>query len=348
MKIEIDFKNTKNNNYTIFINELDKINLNGKVAIITNTTIAPLHVEKFISHVKAKELQVIQIPDGEEYKNLKTIENILNQLFELKFNRHSTLIAFGGGVVGDITGFCASIYQRGIDFIQVPTTLLACVDASVGGKTGVNNAYGKNLIGSFYQPKAVYCQTEFLKTLPMREFRAGIAEIVKKAVVLDKDLLEFLENNDLYDETILPQAIEKSLKLKAKIVAKDENEKGLRSVLNYGHTFAHVVENQTDYKRFLHGEAVALGMIMANELALHVKLLSKSDNERIYNLLEKYNLIFDYKIEDIDRFYEMFFLDKKSLDNNVRFVLPSGIGSYEFKDDLSKESVLNGIRKFYQ
>ncbi len=346
MKIDINFKPQTSKDYTIFIDELGTIDLKGKVAIITNHTISRLHLKRIKELIRAENLHVISIEDGEEYKNLKTIEKILNQLFELKFNRNSTLIAFGGGVIGDMTGFCASIYQRGIDFVQVPTTLLAMVDASVGGKTGVNNSYGKNLIGSFYQPKNVYCQSEFLDTLPQREFSAGVAEIVKMAVVFDKDFFRWLEKIDLKNKEDLSKTIEKCVKLKAKVVAQDEKEKGLRAVLNYGHTFAHVIERQTRYKKFLHGEAVSIGMVMANKLALKLGFINENENKRIYELLKKHNLPVTYHIKDVDEFYEAFFLDKKSLDANILFILPKGIGSHSFEKSLDKDILLEVLRDF--
>ncbi len=345
MQIDIDFTAKKSSDYTIFINELQSIKLSGKVAIITNPTVADLHLQTLKQCIDADELHVISIPDGEEYKNLEHIEYILNELFKLRFNRHSTLIAFGGGVIGDMSGFCASIYQRGIKFIQVPTTLLSMVDASVGGKTGVNNSYGKNLIGSFYQPSSVYVQTDFLKTLPQREFSAGFAEIVKMALCFDEEFFCFLESVDLSDEDILAKVIQKSLQIKAKVVAKDEQEKGLRAALNYGHTFAHVIEAQTKYKSYLHGEAVAIGMVMANALSVELGLIQSSQAQRVKKLLQKYDLPVNYKIDDMDAFYEAFFLDKKSLDANVLFVVPK-FGGFEFRKDLSKELLLKVLREF--
>ncbi len=346
MKIDINFKPQSSKNYSIFIDELEQIELSGKVAIITNPTVAGFHLESLMQRIKADELHVISISDGEEYKNLEGIEYILNELFKLKFNRHSTLIALGGGVIGDMTGFCASIYQRGINFIQVPTTLLAQVDASVGGKTGVNNFYGKNLIGSFHQPLGVYCESEFLKTLPKREFDAGFSEVAKMAVILDANFFTWLEAHHMSKKEHLNMGIKKSIELKAKVVAEDEKEKGIRAALNYGHTFAHVIERQTGYKKYLHGEAVAMGMMMANALSCELGLLSKDESERIRKLLQSYDLPLDYKVKDAQGFYEALFLDKKSLDKNVLFVLPRSIGGFEFRTDVKKETVLKVLRKF--
>lgn len=346
MQVDIKFSNKQSKDYKVFINELDCIDVNSKVAIITNTTVGKLHLDTLKQKIKCKSLHVITIPDGEKYKNLQTVQEILNQLFELKFNRSSTLIAFGGGVVGDITGFCASIYQRGIDFIQVPTTLLAQVDASVGGKTGVNNTYGKNLIGSFYQPKAVYCESLFLKTLPTREFNSGVSEIIKMAVVLDKDFVQFLDSNLLNTDENIAKAVERSIKLKTNVVMQDENEKGVRAVLNYGHTFAHVIENQTNYEKYLHGECVSIGINMANELAKKLAFMNENECEVIANIIKKYNLPLEYKIKDVNEFYEAFFLDKKSLDENIMFVLPKNLGSFSFEKNIPKHVVLDALRKF--
>jgi len=346
MQVHIDFSNTPQNNYTVYIDELKQIELNSKVAVITNPKVAGLHLGKLLSAIKAKELYIITVPDGEEYKNQESINNLLDNLFNHKFDRSSTLIAFGGGVIGDMTGFLASQYQRGINFIQVPTTLLSQVDASVGGKTGINNPYGKNLVGAFYQPKAVYIETSFLDTLPKREFGAGIAEIVKMAVTFDKEFFDFLEKANLHDKKDLAKAIEKSVRTKAKVVELDEKENGVRAVLNYGHTFAHVIEHETNYREFLHGEAVSIGIIMANKLAQNLGLLTQEEALRIKNLLQKYNIPTSYKIKDIERFYGDFFLDKKTRDSSITFILPKGIGGYEIKKDIDKDIILKTLREF--
>jgi len=271
---------------------------------------------------------------------------ILENLFNHRFERNSVLIAFGGGVIGDMTGFAASIFQRGIDFIQIPTTLLSQVDASVGGKTGINNRFGKNLVGAFYQPQAVYIETAFLDTLPKREFGAGVAEIVKMAVTFDADFFTFLENANLYEKKDLANAILKSVQTKAYVVGQDEKEKGIRAVLNYGHTFGHVIENLTGYKKYLHGEAVSIGMVMANRLAVKLGLLSEKDAERIRTLLEKYELPTYYRIVDVETFYDAFFMDKKTQNATIKFILPKGIGSYEVVKGLDKEIVLDTLREF--
>jgi len=339
MKVNVK---TPNKEYEILISKLPEIEIEGKVAIITNPKVSGLHINYLTNHLKAKELHIITLPDGEEYKNIKSINYALDRLFDAKFDRNSTLIAFGGGVIGDMTGFAASIFLRGIKFIQIPTTLLSMVDSSVGGKTGINNKYGKNLIGSFYQPEAVFIDTHFLSTLEKREFAAGMAEVIKMAVMFDKEFFENIKNNNLSIEEIIKRSVE----LKAEVVNQDEKEKGIRSVLNYGHTFAHVIENETEYKKYLHGEAVAIGMVMANELSVELGYLTKTEAEDIKKVLKSQNLPTEYKIKDINSFYEHFFLDKKTTDNKIKFIIPNHIGEYKIINNIDKEIILNILRKF--
>ncbi|MFK5882152.1 MAG: 3-dehydroquinate synthase [Sulfurospirillum sp.] len=346
MKVNIKLTNPKDRSYNVLIDELKELKFSTKAAIITNPTVAKFHLDEVKSLIKSDELYVITIPDGEKYKNMDTIEFILNECFKHRLDRKSILIALGGGVIGDMTGFAASIFQRGIEFVQIPTTVLSQVDASVGGKTGVNSKYGKNLIGSFWQPKAVHCETKFLKTLPKREFNAGIAEIIKMAVTFNAEFFKWLEKCDLRSESDLKTAILKSIETKAKVVSLDEREAGVRAVLNYGHTFAHVIENETKYKVFLHGEAVSIGMVMANELALRLGLMSSEEAIRIKYLLQRYELPTDYEIKSADDFYEHFFLDKKSNKNKITFVLAKGIGDYEMKKDIDKSLIMDILRDF--
>lgn len=335
-----------NTKYDITIDTLTKQYFDRKVVIVTNPTVSALHLEYLKEKISAKELSVVTIPDGEQYKHMQTIEDILEHCFLKKLNRNSLLIAFGGGVIGDMTGFAASIYQRGIDFIQVPTTLLSQVDASVGGKTGVNNKFGKNLVGAFHQPIAVNIDPHFLTTLPKREFGAGIAEIVKMAVTFNKDFFSWLEQNDLNDKENIKTAIAKSVETKAWVVCQDEKEKGLRAALNYGHTFGHVIENETNYNTYLHGEAVGIGMVMANALACKIGYMNEEEALRVKKLLEKYDIPTSYKIEDVEDFYEHFFLDKKSLDNKIKFIVPKSIGDCEITDEISKEDVIQVLKGF--
>jgi 3-dehydroquinate synthase len=278
---------------------------------------------------------------------METVLSILDRLFEVRFDRSSLLIALGGGVIGDMTGFAASLYQRGIGFVQMPTTLLSQVDASVGGKTGVNNRWGKNLVGAFYQPEAVYIDPAFLETLPEREYAAGIAEVIKMAVMFDRDFFEFLERSDLRDPAVAVEMIARSVTLKAEVVNQDEKEAGIRAVLNYGHTFGHVIENETNYERYLHGEAVAIGMVMANELAVDLGLLSREEAERIRRLLERWKLPVRYPLKDPEEFYEHFFLDKKSSRGRIKFILPGGaIGTHLIRDDVPPERVKGVLERF--
>jgi len=339
MKVNIT---TPNKTYDILIDTLPEITLDKKVAVITNPTVAGYHLNYLLNKLKAKELKIITLPDGEEYKTMEYITYALDRMFDAKYDRNSLIIAFGGGVIGDMSGFAASIFLRGIEFIQIPTTLLSMVDSSVGGKTGINNKYGKNLIGAFYQPEIVYIDPHFLSTLPAREFSAGMAEVIKMAVMFDKEFFEKLERNELN----IKEIIKRSVELKAWVVNQDEKEKGIRSVLNYGHTFGHVIENLTNYKTYLHGEAVAIGMVMANELSKELGFLSEEEANRIKTLLQKHNLPTAYKIKDVEEFYEHFFADKKTLDNKIKFIIPEKIGKFKIVENIDKEKIIKVLEKF--
>lgn len=328
------------------LQELDFSTKYSKVLLVTNNNIANFYLDWIKVKILHPNMKVFCLEDGEDTKNFDTVQKIIDFALQEKLDRKSLMIAFGGGVVSDIVGFVSGIYQRGIDFINIPTTLLAQVDASVGGKTGINTIYGKNLVGLFHQPSAVYIDTYFLKTLPKREFNSGIAEIIKVAVCFDEDFFCFLENNDLYCEEILQKAIQRSVELKAKIIMEDEREKGIRAGLNYGHTFGHVIELETEYKQFLHGEAVTMGMIMANALALKEKMINKEEAERILKLLKKYDLGEDYKIKDKVLFYQRFFLDKKTQNDKLHFILPQGIGKMCICDNIAKENIMEILGEF--
>jgi len=346
MQVNIPLKQVIDNSYDITIDTIPEVYFDKKVAIVTNPKVAGLHLSYLLSKISAKELYIITVADGEEYKNQSSIDTILESLFNHRFNRKSMLIAFGGGVIGDMTGYAASIYQRGIEFIQIPTTLLSQVDASVGGKTGMNNSYGKNLIGAFHQPQAVYIDPYFLQTLPKREFGAGVAEIVKMAVTFNKEFFEYLEKVDLNDTKNLQEAIKQAVETKASVVAQDEKEHGLRAALNYGHTFGHVIENETQYKHYLHGEAVAIGMVMANKTAVVMGSMSESEAQRVENVLQKYDLPVDYVIKDEKSFYETFYLDKKSSDASITFIIPKNIGAVVITDTINKELILDVLKTF--
>ena len=347
MIIPIEITQADRVNYNIYIDKLPQLEFDNRVAIVTNPTVAKYHLESVVKKIQAPSLEVIEVPDGEEYKSIDTVLFILDKLFQAKFDRKSTLIALGGGVIGDMTGFTASMYQRGIDFIQMPTTLLAQVDASVGGKTGVNNKYGKNLIGAFYQPKAVYIDPKFLETLPKREFAAGVAEAIKMAIMFDREFYNFIQESNLNESKNIIKLIAKSVALKANVVNQDEKESGIRAVLNYGHTFGHVIENITNYSRYLHGEAVAIGMVMANELAVELELLSRTEADEIQALLERNNLPTSFEIESVEDFYDHFYLDKKSSRGSIAFILPNGgIGTNTIRKDIPKEKVLGALKRF--
>ena len=346
MIVPIELAHTQNITYDITIDTLPALTFDTSVVVVTNPTVAGYHLDTLLGKISAAQLHVVTVPDGEGYKTLKTVEKILDECFEHKLDRKSLLIAFGGGVIGDMTGFAASLYQRGIDFIQIPTTLLSQVDASVGGKTGVNNKYGKNLIGAFYQPKAVYIDPAFLETLPLREFAAGVAEVVKMAVMFDKEFFHYLEGADLNNIETIKEMIAKSVSLKAWVVNQDEKEAGIRAVLNYGHTFGHVVENETNYTHYLHGEAVAIGMVMANALAVELGLLAQEEADAVKALLLSASLPVKYNIKDVDRFYEHFFLDKKSAKGSIKFILPNGIGEYKMLSDVDETVVKKVLASF--
>jgi 3-dehydroquinate synthase len=333
---------TPNKSYDVYIEKLESIKVEGKVAIVTNPTVSGFHLKYLLKYLKCDELHIITLPDGEEYKNMNSLMYGLDRLFDAKLDRNSTLIAFGGGVIGDMTGFMASIFLRGIKFIQVPTTLLSMVDSSVGGKTGINNKYGKNLIGAFYQPEDVYIDTHFLSTLPKREFAAGMAEVIKMSIMFDAIFFESLKDNKESVENIIRNSIE----LKSEVVNKDEKERGIRSVLNYGHTFGHVIENLTNYSVYLHGEAVAIGMIMANRLAVKLGYLTENEEKEIKKCIESYDLPVSFKIKDEYEFYEHFFADKKTMNNSIKFVLPKGIGNYKIVKDIDKDILLEVLREF--
>ena len=346
MIVPIHLENSTAVKYDVVIDALPELTFNRKVAIITNTTVSALYLERLKSKISADELFVITVEDGEEFKTLATVEHILDELCEYQLDRKSLLIALGGGVIGDMTGFTASVYLRGIAFVQVPTTLLAQVDASVGGKTGVNNSYGKNLIGTFYQPEAVYIDTDFLKTLPPREFASGIAEIIKMGVMFDSAFFNTLMEADFSQKDVLDKMVQRSVELKVEVVNLDEKESGIRAVLNYGHTFGHVIENETNYNTYVHGEAVAIGMMMANALAVELEMMTQAQMDLVTKFLKKHNLPISYDVKDVDAFYDKFFLDKKTAHNKLKFILPQGIGGHLIRDDISEEILKKVLKAF--
>lgn len=330
--------------YPIKIQPLEVITHPSKVLLVSNPKISGLYLNYILPKIKAKEVYICTIDDGEDFKIMRSIERILQSAFIHQLDRKSLMISLGGGVISDMVGFASGIFMRGIDFISIPTTLLAQVDASVGGKCGINNEFGKNLVGIFHQPKAVHIDTTFLRTLPRRELNVGIAEMIKMAVCFDKDGFEALLDANLNDLDVLEKFIYQAIETKARVITQDEKEQGLRTALNYGHTFAHIIENLTNYKTYLHGEAVGIGMLMANELALNLGLLTTQERDKIKAILEKYNLNIPFKIRDIDTFYNKFFLDKKSNEGKITFVLPNGIGDVAIRNDIPKNKIIEVLR----
>ena len=339
--LEIDLKERS---YAVHFGEDFEIRGYKKVLIVSNPKVFALHGANLMAKIKADSAFVATIKDGEKYKNLQSVNEILENAFIHKLDRKSLIIGFGGGVITDMAGFAAGIFTRGIDFINIPTTLLAQVDASVGGKTGVNNDFGKNLIGLFHQPKAVFINPKYLDSLPQRELKAGIAEIIKIAVCFDKEFFAWLENANLLESSAdLESAIYKAVAIKAKIVASDERESGIRAGLNYGHTFGHIIELLGNYTEFLHGEAVSLGIIKANNLALKLGAISQDELNRITNLLLKNGLPIDYAVQNKEDFYQKFYLDKKSQNDKIRFVIPNGIGQMKIIENPAKDLVLSAL-----
>jgi len=332
--------------YPIFIGQglLDKPELltqhvqGRQVMVVSNDTIAPLYLDRVREIFSDFELATVILPDGEQHKNLDTLNLIFTALLENKFNRGCTLVALGGGVVGDITGFAAASYQRGVAFLQIPTTLLAQVDSSVGGKTGVNHPQGKNMIGAFHQPACVLIDTDTLDTLDDRQLAAGLAEVIKYGLIRDAAFFDWLEQNiellKARDKQALAYAIERSCALKAEIVAADERESGQRALLNLGHTFGHAIETGTGYGNWLHGEAVATGMLMAADLSARHGWLSLDAVRRTEKLLQQSNLPTNAPDEmDTARFLELMAVDKKVVDGGLRLVLLKAIGDAVLTSD---------------
>jgi 3-dehydroquinate synthase len=345
--------------YPIYIGEnllsqadcLTKHITGNQVMIVSNTTVAPLYLDKVKSLLSDFEVSEAILPDGEQYKNLETVNQIFTSLLENRFDRSSTLIALGGGVVGDMTGFAAACYQRGVNFIQIPTTLLSQVDSSVGGKTGVNHPLGKNMIGAFYQPKAVIIDVDTLNTLPAREFSAGMAEVIKYGLLGNENFLSFIEKNvdsimNKEKSTVI-DAIYQSCKDKANIVAEDELEAGKRALLNLGHTFGHAIENSMGYGNYLHGEAISIGMYMAAVMSEKEGFIDQSQVSRVKSILENCELPtrLTGKINPSD-FSKSMSVDKKVLKGKIRLVLLNPIGAAFVSDGYHKEFLDQTIKEF--
>jgi len=303
----------------------------GKLLVVSNDVVAPLYLESLAGALGDRPFEVHVIPDGERHKTLATWSGIIDALVEMRARRDATLLALGGGVVGDITGFAAAAYMRGVRFLQAPTTLLAQVDASVGGKTGVNHVRGKNLIGAFHQPAAVMIDSATLDTLPAREFNAGLAEVVKYGAIRDAPFFDWLEANAdriaARDADAVDELIRRSVENKAEIVGQDEKEAGIRALLNLGHSFGHALESETGYETFLHGEAVAIGMATAAGLSERRGLCPRGTAERIGALLERFDLPVRIPAGlDVARLTAALALDKKAVESGLRLVLLRAIG----------------------
>ena len=313
-----------------------------QVMIVTNETVAPLYLEQAKKLFAGLQVDEVILPDGEEYKNLDNLNLIFDALLTKRHNRTTTLVALGGGVVGDMTGFAAASYQRGVDFIQIPTTLLSQVDSSVGGKTGVNHALGKNMIGAFHQPNCVLIDVDSLNTLPANELAAGVAEVIKYGLICDLPFFDWLESNiqslNNKDTQSLIYAIETSCLNKARVVALDEREGGIRAILNLGHTFGHAIETDQGYGNWLHGEAVATGMLMAADLSARLGWIAGSDVNRISDLLVMAHLPIQCpQGMSANRFKELMAVDKKVLDGKLRLVLLRAMGDAITTSDFALE-----------
>ena len=355
--------NLKNNKYKIIIgnNTLNKVDYfhkhhfkKRKKIIIFDKNLINNSILKLLIKKLGKNTPCIAIPPGEKSKSIERLEKLYNKLFQLKIDRSTILYAFGGGVIGDLTGFTASTIMRGVDYVQIPTTLLSQIDSSVGGKTAINNKYGKNLIGSFYQPKLVLIDTRTLKTLPKRQMISGYAEMVKYSFIKDRSFFSWLEKNGNLvlkkNSEKLEFSINKCCKAKAKIVEKDEKDIGQRAILNFGHTFAHAFERVSNYKDFTHGEAVAVGMLLAFKLSTHLKFCPKKDLNRVikhYNQLKlptniKYLL---KNITNTNKIVSAMKLDKKTINNLINFILVKGIGKGFICDTVNEKSLIKFLNE---
>src|SRR5918994_3333586 len=339
--------------YNIFVGEgilseagdlLTEAGIKGKVAVVTNPTVAQLYLDTVHDALEGSGFAVtpILLPDGEEHKTLSTLSMIFDRLIGERFERNSCIVALGGGVVGDVAGFAAATYLRGTPFVQVPTTLLAQVDSSVGGKTGVNHPRGKNLIGAFHQPRCVLADTSTLQTLSPREYRAGLAEVIKYGFVRDVKFLEWLETNAdklvAHEDAAVMLAVRRSCEIKADVVGQDEREQGLRAILNLGHTFGHAIETASGYGSWLHGEAVAAGMAMAAEMSERLGWLQPAERDRVVRLLNRLGLPTAPPRIGAQRGRELMGMDKKVLGGRIRLVLLKELGHAVVVDDYAEQA----------
>lgn len=321
----------------------------SRVAIVTNRVVAPLYLDQVRQALAKAGAQAVPVlvDDGEQAKSWAVLDQVIDTMLQARLGRDGMVIALGGGVIGDLAGFAAAVYQRGIPFIQAPTTLLAQVDSSVGGKTAINHPRGKNMVGAFHQPLAVLADVATLETLPDRELRAGVAEVIKHAFILDLEFISWLEANVdqllARDRAALEHAVRRSCELKAQVVAADERESGLRAILNFGHTFGHAIEAGIGYGQWLHGEAVATGMVMAAELSARAGCLRREDAERVKALIGRAGLPLRGPQLAIERYLELMQVDKKASGGKVRFVLLEALGRATVRSDLDVRLVRESI-----
>jgi 3-dehydroquinate synthase len=321
-----------------------------RVPVLSNPTVLGLYGDRVIKSLQQSGFEAfpLLIPDGEEYKDYFWAHHALTELLRRKLDRNSCIVSLGGGVIGDLTGFVASLYMRGISFVQVPTTLLAQVDSSVGGKTGVNHLLGKNMIGTFYQPRLVWVDTETLRTLPSRELRSGMAEVIKYGMIWDKDLFHTLQAHResllALENSVLATVVTRSCRIKAEVVSRDEREAGLRAVLNFGHTIGHAVETETGYSRFLHGEAVAMGMRHEAEISLLLGLIGSGEVSELRTLVEAYGLPCSVPGDlSAERLIGHMKIDKKVLEGRMRFVLPETIGRVRVEPGIGSDVIRRAL-----
>jgi len=322
-----------------------------EVVVVTNTTIAPLYLETVLNNLTDFRCDSVILPDGEQFKTLDVLNQVFDSLLKGHFSRQVTLIALGGGVIGDMTGFAAACYQRGVPFIQIPTTLLSQVDSSVGGKTAVNHPLGKNMIGAFYQPQSVIADIASLNTLEQRQLSSGLAEVIKYGIINDAEFFDWLEKNmDALvsrEASVLIEAVERSCQDKADIVAKDELEHGVRALLNLGHTFGHAIETGMGYGNWLHGEAIAVGMIMAADLSSRMGWMSKEKVERIKAVIQAAGLpVAPPKNMSPQQFMELMAVDKKVQDGRIRLILLKDIGQAIVSDDYDMDALQATLEHF--
>jgi 3-dehydroquinate synthase len=329
----------------------------SKALIITNDRIAPMYLDKYATLLKdqgKKEIHTLVLPDGEESKSMDVMQTILDKALEVGLDRKCTFVALGGGVIGDMVGFAAAIYQRGVNFIQIPTTVMAMVDSSVGGKTGVNHPLGKNMIGAFHQPECVFIDTNNLSTLPDRELQSGIAEIIKYGLIRDADLFKWLEENMdkllARDPAAIRYAVKRSCENKAEVVKADEKEAGLRATLNLGHTFGHAIESGSGYGTWLHGEAVAIGTAMAATMSAELGWIDQELVDRAYRIMEKANLPVELPVDspmDQATFLKYMAADKKVANGQLRLILLKGpLGNCVFTGDFDQNAMIKTIDEF--